>query len=737
MATDWSSKIIKSHGEEFIDLVSLPYYTIKFDEKSKVRTIYDIDLIFPTEPPDEHCVNFGLPEYEQIFRKTWIPKQVRNPNGNFGRDSWRKEDVDSFIDAEWNRRRQGIWFFIKGKKTWIPGLLYMKMNYWNSITGIKFIYKSSDWDLFCFWYLGCVLDPLCDGMADFKCRQIGDSENTVLIIWEYGSRVRGTINAMQSCINEGHAKKSYFRLVHGHKKMLYFFRPLNQGTEDPKKGLNLSYPAQHITYTSVKDKQKKGELANSSSTEEYEYPEVNSQFYYGPSKANEFDGTTLGRAYLDEFGKSDGKLDPVEWIQVIREAIESRILNKKMGMIIMTSTVEDIGATSLEWAKEIWEGADPKKRTASGRTANGLYRCFRNVVDRGEVDRWGFPLKEKIIAEIESAVKILMDAGNIKAAIAYRRKNCITIDDIFVGANDTSQFDIEKLARRLHLVSEAPKSMCVRGNLKWKDGIRDTQVIWEPNSNGKWMISKHPSDFGLESNKKVTGVIANKPGNTNFFKAGLDPYDQQTTMESEGKRSKGAITVKRVLDEYIDSGTHLYHQHDDPQGKFKIGDPVDGGANFVTNRIVCDYIFREDDPNDFFEDIILTMVYYGTDFLPEKDRFGACHSYLKTRRYELYLMERPTDKKNSKGQQETEGVSATLGNIDTYFSFLTTLSAKWYGTIDHPRVLQQLLSTNFKNRGTKDLSVSTGWCEFAANQPRSAYRKQIQQEITHYQEYAV
>lgn len=251
------------------------------------------------------------------------------------------------------------------------------------------------------------------------------------------------------------------------------------------------------------------------------------------------------------------------------------------------------------------------------------------------------------------------------------------------------------------------------------------------------MISKHPEDFGIESNAKVRGVLASKPGNVNYFKAGVDPYDQQTTMETDSKRSKGAICIKRVLDEFIDGKESNYRQFDDTEGKFRAGDPVNWGADFITNRIVCDYLYREEDPNDFFEDIILTMVYYGTDFLPEKDRFGACHSYLKMRGYELYLMDKPTDKKNSKGQAEKEGVSATIGNIDTYFSFLTTLSAKWANTIDHPRVIEQLLSTNFKNRGSKDLSVACGWMEFAANQPRSSFRKQIQNEVIHHHEYEV
>lgn len=729
---NWATRIQKN--DKYIDLQGLPYYTIKWDDKSEVVEIYEYKVIIPTAPHDEDCANYGLPEYEQIFRRTYIPKQVLNPNGNFGRDSWRKEDVASFIDAEWNRRRNGMWMFIKGKKTYIPPLLYMKMNYWKSITGVEFIYKFSDWKL-CMFYMHCLHDPKCDGFADFKCRQLGATEFAVMAIWEYGSRVRGTINAMQSCINEGHAKKAYYRLVHGHKKMIYYFRPINQGTEDPKKGLNLSYPAQHITYTSLKEKNKTGEIANKSSLEDYEYPEIGSQFYYGPSRASEFDGTTLGRAYLDEFGKSDGKLDPTEWIQVIREAIESRILNRKMGLIMMTSTVEDIGADSLAWARKIWEQSDPSKRNATGKTANGLYRIFRNVVERGSVDRWGFPLEEQIISEIKSTVKMLMESGDIKGAISYRRKNCITIDDVFKGANDNSQFDIEKLERRYHYLHNiAPKSLWVRGNLKWKDNIKDTVVVWEPNSKGRWTISKHPHDFGLENNKKVMGVISPKPGNTNYFCCGIDPFDQKTTMESEEKRSKGGIAVKRRLDEHIDGGAEKYHQFDDPARGIRIGDPVDDGSMFETNRYVCTYLERPNEPAEFYEDVILTATYYGTDYLPEKNKSGGLQTYVEQRGYGLYLMEKPNFGKNRKGKSERDGITANEGNIDKYFGFLTTLSAKWSNTIDLPNMLDQLLSMNWDNRGTKDLGVAVGICEIAANLPKMKHTQQEQQKIVHWQE---
>ena len=365
---DWSKRI-KGDGR-YIDAQGIPYYTLKFGKNSEKTRIYDMDVWLPEPPLDEHCINFGLSEYDQIFRRTYIPKQALSPEKDWGRESWTERQLDSFIDAEWNRRKNGVWMFIKGKKTYIPGLLYMKMNYWKSITNVDFIYKFSDWEMAMIWLHG-LYDPNCKGIVDFKCRQIGDTEWAVLILWEYGSRVRGTINSIQSCINEGHAIKTYARLVHGHKNMIYWFRPLNQGTEDPKKGLNLSYPAQHMTHSAIRDRARRGEMANRSSKEDYEFPEIGSQFYYGPSRANEFDGVTLGRAYLDEFGKPTSGLNPVEWIQVIVEATYSNIMQRKMGMILMTSTVEEITPEALQWAQTIWRESDPNTRTESGSTTNG------------------------------------------------------------------------------------------------------------------------------------------------------------------------------------------------------------------------------------------------------------------------------------------------------------------------------------------------------------------------------
>lgn len=728
---NWKERLRK---DGTVDLQGMPYYHLKWDKNSEVIDLYEYKVFVPCAPPDELCVNYGLSIDDQIWRNTWIPKQVKNPKKDYGRESWSQREIEAFIDAEWNRRTQGLWIFIKGIKTYVPGLLYLKMNYWKNDKKIPFIYKHSDWEFFMFW-LHCLYDPSCKGMVDFKCRQVGATENAIIIMWEYGSRVRGAMCVNQSCINENHAIQTYKRLVNGHKNMIYYFRPLNQGTEDPKKGLRLSYPAQHITFSSIKGKSDKGELVNRSSKEEYEYPEIGSEFKYGPSKSNEFDGYTLGRAYLDEFAKSDGKINPVEWIQVIKEATYSNILGRKMGMILMTSTAEEIGPDSLDWAKAIWRESDPNKRTPNGSTTNGLYRCFRNVVARGEVDKWGFPMKDKIISEIQATSKAMIEAGNSRGAISYKRKNPITIEDVFMSATTESQFHIENLQKREYVINEqmSPKPF-VKGNLKWRDDIKDTEVIWEPNPNGRWIISKHPSDYGLQSNAKSAAVFSPKPANTHYFCAGVDPIDQSDTLDSEP--SNGAICLMRKPDEMVDNNPDLYYQFNDEIKGIQKGMPVNLGANFETNRVCCTYMDRPSDTNEFFEDVIMTMVYYGSDFLPEKNKFGGLHSYLKTRGYELYLMDRPTDVKNYKGQSEKDGVTATVDSINMYFGFITSYTCNMANALDHPDLIAQLLTMNYKNKTKRDLGVAFGWCLYASMQRsgRLRNREEDNKDIIHFHE---
>lgn len=723
-----------------IDLQGLKRHEMRWGAESKFREVYDYQVLLPEAPPDEDCINYGLPIEEQVFRRTFIPAQVKNP-GAYHEDPWTEEQVEYFVETEYFRRHNGVWIFIKGEKLWIPGPFYIFLNYWRLLSLQDILFRFDALELWWIW-IDTVRDTNWDGLIDFKCRQIGDTEFVIFMIWEYATRVRGVKCPMQSCLGDEHVEKSYDRLVYGNKEMIWFLKPIHSGTESPASGLDYSYPAEIITTNKIKaQRDKNGGTIHSS--QQYEYPELGSQILFGPYKERHFDGGTYGRAYIDEFGKAEG-LDPSKLLRVYQPAINNRLTAQQIGKIIMTSTVEEMkSGKSLIWAKKLWSQAKPVMKANGMTSLNRMRRIFRSALDRAPVDRFGHPKKEAERKWIEEKSKEFLESGDMSGMREHERSNPLTIEQVFMSANDNSQFDIDKLARRQHYLHSEdyrnPKTGTnlkpwVQGNLRWKDDNKESGiVIWEPNSKGRWMISAHPKDHGLKENSKIEGVFRAKPANTNYYRCGIDPYEQKKLVTDDW--SFGGIAVKRILDDRIDGKEDRYYQFTDEARGIKAGDPFDGGINFETNRYCCVYLHRHPDPEDFYDDCVRTAVYYGTQFLPEKNKANGLLKYVDDNKFDLYKMDGVQLSKNAKGKSEQEGVTATEKTIDEYFGHLMTLSCKWANTIDLPWILEQLLTMNWENRGQKDLGVAVGWCEYACKVPVHWKPKtEEQKESTYYSE---
>lgn len=738
---NWNERISKD--DKYIDMQGLPYYYLEFADKPEQVEYYGIKVNMPKEPKNENCVNYGLPKDKQIFRKTLIPEQVRFPSKDFGRQNWTQKELDSFIDQQWQFRLNGLWMFIKGKKYYIPGQLWFKMNAWTSITNEDFEYRDHERQLF-HVLLHLQRDPIDLGIADFKCRQLGDTENVLVVTYDRGSRIRGGLNTLQSFTGEDHVKETYNRLIHGYKNMIYYFKPMSDGTEKAAAGLNLNYPAKHFSHAEIKKQHQKNEDVNKSAADEYQYLPLNSRFRYATARAIKFDGATgILTAYGDEFGKATEN-DPNEWLRTMVEAVFSNIRGKKRGFVMMTSTAEEINANSLEFAQTLHAESNPNKRLKTGSTLNRIVGIFRGVADRGfeniVADKFGFIDGEAVIAAVTEKYNAMIEAGNVTGAMSFLRKNPRTLDDVFLSANNLSQFHTINLQKRNLQIDMMPKKPFVRGNLKWRDGIRDTEVIWEPNQQGKWEISKHPHDFGLQSNARTVGLYAKKPANTFFFSTGVDPIDQKNSVGSEEELSKMSFCVGRRFDPEVDKGEHKYYQYDDDIRGIQKGDPLDLGSFHETNRAVCIYMERPDDPSVAFEDLLMTLVYYGSDYLPEKNKSGALLMYMQNRGYESFLMDKPTYVKNHKGKVEKDGVTMSEKSANTMFDHITTYTVKWANALDFPRLIAQLSTMNWKNRGKRDLGVAFGWMLYAFH--NKIQRKEIDKEeeargITHWEENAV
>lgn len=692
-------------------------YTINWDRPT-YKTLYGIKCKLPTEQPDKQCINYGLPPEKQKFKRTEIPEDLFE--WQFMGDR-KKAEMEKFIEDEYHKRKNGVWIFIKGQKFYIPGIMYYFLNYWVMESGKKPTFKITDLYFFVVWF-HCVYDPLCYGLIDFKPRRIGDTEKVICILYEYATRVRNVRCGMQS-FTEDHIKETFTdRLIYAHDRMVWFMKPINRGSSNPQEGLILDYPATVNTAKSIMERKLKGQSITVSSADEYMFPPLKSKIDYKSSKPKAYDGKRIGRYYMDEFGKME-EMDPNEAWGLVKLALKDEHTDEIIGKALFTSTIEELGkdGKSLEMARELCDNSNPDERDENGETTSGLYRILRTWEDKCPVDEWGFPRIEEIRIKRENKIRGLIKKRKIKDLYRYKRQNPENWDDVFLSTQEESGMDVERLlSRKLQLeekvdlkTGKRKQPLWFRGDLEWKDHEFGAEVVLVPNINGLWWFSHRglPKDHGVESNAKSHSSLR-RPGNIDIFAMGVDPYEEKDAIER--KPSLGGIAVRRIYDVTID-GEKVCTKEEDLDTNLQLGDPLNYGADWETDKYVCAYLHRHADPKKFYEDGLKTALFFGCDALIEKNKGRGMISQWEMWGYEAYVQERPEYTKTDYSKNSTEqAITAVDGTVELYFSLLKSESVKMAYSIDIPIVIEQISTLNWKNRTKKDLAVACGWSKVAA-----------------------
>ena len=196
------------------------------------------------------------------------------------------------------------------------------------------------------------------------------------------------------------------------------------------------------------------------------------------------------------------------------------------------------------------------------------------------------------------------DTGQLSSVI---RKNPFTIEEAFRIDGETCLYDAMKLNERLDRLSWK-ENVSTRGNFVWEGGERDTRVVWQPASNGKWEVVKLFSDETMSNRTTKRGDLWYP--NNQLFVIGVDPIDHNTT--EDGRRSDGAMCVKQKYSAIDESETY-------------------------NDSFVCVYRHRPDNVAVFYEDVLKTAVYYGCSILFENNKIGLMH-YFNDRGYGNFLM---------------------------------------------------------------------------------------------------
>ena len=702
---------------EYIDLRELKSYTPQW-ENGKIRMVYGYPVRMPEEPADEDCVNFGLKRNDQIFRRTLIPDDLK---------FWNQEEKEAFIREEYHRRKNGLWYLIDGEKLYVTGVFYFFLNYWHLQTGKKALFRITDLDFFHIW-MYVVKNPKVYGLVVFKCRRIGDTEKSLCIVYEYATRVKNTLNGMQDCRNKEEMEKSYKRLIFAHNKMIWYMKPVHRGSNVAQEKLELQYPDTRESMAKIQKKQS----GNSEDEIEFEFEAIGSTIEYYVSAPSATDGKRHGRYYCDEFGKPK-TLDPIAGWKYTKKTVVDEIYEELIGKCLYTSTIEEEEGVKakdssryLAIAREMWDDANPENLNENGETTSGMIRIVRGALERARPDRFGKTDKEAIRKKIKLEQDHLIKNKKWKKLIEHRRQNCIDINDVFATMAGDSSFNVDNLSNRENrLIYEEGLNKAVRGNFEWIDGKKYGDVYWNPTENGRYLVSGHPSDWRLKSNAKSEFALHPKPKNIHAFCAGIDPVSQKDVLDTQP--SKGALVIKRKFDPMIDGD------------KFdEKGLPLEGGEHFKTNRIVCTLLWRHEEPTDNYEDWLKALIYYGSDFLIEKNHSAGFQTYMELNNFDGYYMENRLGIKNASGQAESWGISANEKSIEYYFGLILTITNLWCNTIDHVDVIDQLKSMNYENRGKRDLGVAMGICEVAAQRELAAPRdREKEAQVTHWEEYTV
>jgi hypothetical protein len=232
-----------------------------------------------------------------------------------------------------------------------------------------------------------------------------------------------------------------------------------------------------------------------------------------------------------------------------------------------------------------------------------------------------------------------------------------------------------------------------RGSFGWVNGVKDTQVVFHPDPNGRFSVSWVPP-ASLQNRQIIKNGIR-YPGNEHVGAFGCDSYDISGTVD--GKGSKGAL-----------HGLTKFSMEDAPSSTFFL-----------------EYIARPQTAEIFFEDVLMALVFYGMPLLAENNKPRLLY-YIRRRGYRGYSMNRPDKswKKLSTAEKEVGGIpnssedikQAHASAIEMYINdHVGHKGDGEYGTMYFNDTLLDWSRFDINKRTKHDASISSGLAIMACN----------------------
>lgn len=648
---------------------------------------------------------------EQYWERQEIPsaiKKIKSTEQWDGMERQFKDKYDPYIDTEYDRREQGFWFMNNGKPTYLTGSHYFYLQ-WSKINVGYPDFREANRILYIFWE-ACKADERSYGMIYLKIRRSGASfmaaSDAINIATSNKESDVGILSKTGKDAKDMFTKKA----VPINYNLPFFFKPVMSGSDKPKVVLEYAVPATKITRNNMRSMQD-DDIEGLDSTVSWKNTEINA-----------YDGQALKMLTLDESGKLLKPNDVLELWDVHKTCLVVGSTIKGKAFVCSTCNAHDKGGGEF---KELYEASDVNnERNSNGRTESGLYSLFIPMEwnTEGHIDVYGNPVFRSPKRPVQGPKGSKVKQGAIdwwEGEVAGKKKKPDRLNEFyrqyprttahaFRNESSNSLFNLEAIYSHIEINdARMVDRVLTRGDFDWKDGIKDTQVIFYPDNHGRFLISWFPPE--QMRNAKIFKNNMWYPGNEHIGAFGCDSYDISGVVDGSG--SNGAL-----------HGMTKYHMDDAPVKEFFL-----------------EYIARPRTAEIFYEDVLKAIVFYGMPLLAENNKPRLLY-HLKNRGYRGYSMNRPDKPINKLSLTEKE-----LGGIpNTSVDVIQTHAAAIQSYINtelvpdengenrdmkFQRTLQDWAKFDITNRTRHDASISSGLAIMANQrhlyQPAARERKPV------------
>ena len=667
--------------------------------------LHGLLVVLPKKPKRSEILFHDQPKELQMWQRIPLPEElqrVRSMDEWFEKPAEFRNKFRSYVEKEFQRRRDGVWFYNNGLPTYITGRHYMFLQ-WSKIDIGYPSYLAFQREIF-LHMAACEVDPRCFGQLYTKCRRSGYTNICSAVLVDEASQVKEKLLGIQSKTGKD-AQENIFmkKVVAIFRSYPFFFKPIQDGTTNPRMELAFREPSKRITKN------------NKTS---YRGDALNTVINWKNTTNNAYDGEKLHILYLDEAGKWEKPTDIREAWRIERTCL---IVGRKIvGKAIMGSTVNPMNKGGNEY-KGLWYDSDPNERNSNGRTRSGLYRIFIPAYEalEGFFDQYGNPVVEDPEQEVEGIDGDFITIGS-KTYLKNERRSFkdnpselnevtrqfpFTEDEAFRDSIEGSLFNIGKIYQQIEHNEELFPDPVIKGNFTWKE--KDKEVVFSPTPNGRFRVCWMP-DITQRNIVKIDRGKRVAPFGE-YGCGGVDSYDLDATVDGRG--SKGAL--------------HMYN-------KFSLNRPP--------NMFVVEYASRPDLASIFYEDVLMCAFYYGYPLLVENNKYGIVR-YFESRGYDGYLMDRPKHLLSSSSHVnvKTKGIPSNsqdviqshAQSIEKYIHEHVGVDSETgeVGKMYFNRTLEDWIGFKIDKRTKFDLTISSGLALLATQNPKEKERSNFNEKV--------